>query len=45
MRDEDIVLPPLPMRLAWARVGAAIEAIAKAITETVVRKEVFTIFP
>jgi hypothetical protein len=40
-----MVLPPLPIRLANASEGTASEAMVRAITEVVVRKEVFTKFP
>ena len=40
-REDEKDLPPLPRRLAWASVGAARAATVMAITEVVVRKEMF----
>ena len=41
VREDEKDLPPLPIRLACASVGAARAATVRAITEAVVRKEVF----
>ena len=43
MRDAGMDLPPLPMRLACAKVGATIDVMVNAITVTVVEKEVRTV--
>ncbi|MDB5886168.1 MAG: hypothetical protein JWR74_2339 [Polaromonas sp.] len=43
MREDDMDLPPLPMRLACAKVGATRAAMVTAMTLAVVRKEVLTV--